>query len=126
MPVGKKTYKESDGQAVQVTLVSNYVQDGQVIWSNNWVGVNIDSGDSGDLRAMDISLIERQFTVPTALAVVKGEIVYLTLANRTGNVFADNAYSKTAGAGKIAYFKATADQDGNDMVTGIVLGQLAS
>lgn len=126
MPVGKQTYKESDGQAVNVTLISDYVQNDQVIYADGWVGVNVDSGDSGDLRALDISMIERQFTVPTALAVVKGDVIYLTLANRTGNVFADNAYTKTAGAGKVAFFKATSDQDANDVVTGVVLGQLAS
>jgi hypothetical protein len=60
------------------------------------------------------------------LSVSKGDIVYLTVANRTGNVFADNAYGTSAGAGNIAFFKATADKDANHVVTGIMLGQLAS
>jgi len=125
MAVGKKTWKESDGKAVNVTLVST-VQSQQVIYAEQWVGVAVGSGDSGDTIAMDVDQVERQFEVPSTLTVNKGDIVYLTLANRTGNVFADNAYSTSAGAGKVAFFKATATKDANNVVTGIVLNQLAS
>lgn len=126
MPTGKKTYLESDGKALNVDLVSNYVQKDQVIYAQGWVGVTCESGDSGDTVALDIAARERQFTVPSALSVSKGNIVYLILANRTGNVFADNAYSTSAGSGRVAFFKATADKDANNVVTGIMLGQLAS
>jgi hypothetical protein len=125
MPTGKQTYKESDGKSLDVALVSNYVQKNQVIWAESWVGVTNESGDSGDTVSLDIAQIERQFTVPSTLSVSKGDIVYLIVANRTGNVFADNAYTTSIGAGRIAFFKATADKDANHVVTGIMLGQLA-
>jgi hypothetical protein len=126
MPVGKKTYKRSDGEALNVDLVSNYVQKNQVIYADQWVGLAMESGDSGDTIALDIARIERVFEVPSSVSVSKGDIVYLDTAQTTGNVFADAAWGTTAGSGKVAFFKATMDKDANNKVTGIVLGQLLS
>lgn len=125
MAVGKLVYKESDGQGVQVDLTYTVVAQ-QLAVVEGWTGVTVEAGDSGDTIALDVAMVERQWEVPTALAVAKGDIVYLEVADLTGHTPDDTAYSKTAGAGKIALFKATSAQDGNDVVTGIFLGQLAS
>jgi hypothetical protein len=62
---------------------------------------------------------------PAGLAVAKGAIVYITLATVTGNYPDDGAYVTTAAAGAVAFFKATANKDANNMVTGIMLAHNA-
>ncbi len=125
MAVGKNTYKESDGKAVNVDLLYD-VDALQVAVVDGWAGVTMDDGESGDTIALEIAGVERQFVVPSGLSVSKGDIVYLEVADVTGHTPDDTAYSTTAGSGKIAFFKATADKDANNVVTGIMLGQLAS
>lgn len=123
---GENSYKESDGRAVNVDLLYT-VDTGQVAYVDGWLGVMSASGDSGDERALDINPIERQFTVPSGLSVSKGDIVYIDITDLTGHIPDDAAYSTSAGSNKVAYFKATADKDDNDVVTGVVLpGNLAS
>lgn len=121
----ENVHKESDGKSLQLT-VSYDVAAEQLAVIDGWVGVTFEAGESGDLIALDISQQEYQFEVPTALEVVTGEIVYLEIADLTGHTPDSTAYSKTAGSGKVALFKATSDQDANDVVTGIFLGVLAS
>ena len=95
-----------------------------------WLGIINESGDSGDERTLTSDRREYQFTIPDALDVSKGDIVYITVATVTGHTPDDGAYTKTAGAGKVALFKATGDEytdaNGETSVNGILLGQLAS
>jgi len=123
--VGKQVYKESDGRAVNVDLLYS-VEALQVAVVDDWLGITLESGDSGDVIALEIAGIERQFEVPSTLSVAKGAIVYVEVADVTGHTPDDTAYSTSAGAGKVAFFKATAAKDANNVVTGIMLGQLAS
>lgn len=126
MTVGKSVYKESDGQAVNVDLLYT-VEALQLAVVDGWLGVTMESGDSGDTIAMEVaSGVERQFEVPSTLSVSKGDIVYIEVADLTGHTPDDTAYGTSAGAGKVAFFKATAAKDANDIVTGITLGQLLS
>ncbi len=124
--VGKNVYKESDGKAVNVDLLYS-VEALQIAVVDGWAGITMESGDSGDTIALDIqSGVERQYEVPSTLDVAKGDIVYLEVADVTGHTPDSTAYSTSAGAGKIALMKATAAKDANNVVTGIMLGQLAS
>lgn len=124
MVTGADTYFESDGKSVNVTLIATVVKD-QVAVVEGWLGITGSDGDSGDTIALIADNREYQFTVPTALDVAKGDIVYITVADLTGHTPDDTAYTKTAGAGKVAFFKATSDQDDNDVVTGIMLAHNA-
>jgi hypothetical protein len=117
--VGADTHLESDGDAVNVDLTAT-VTAKQVALVEGWLGITGTAGESGDTIALDISPREYQFTVPTALAVVKGDKIYIEVADLTGHTPDDTAYSKTAGAGKVLFFKATSDQDDNDLVFGIL------
>lgn len=123
--VGEDTYKESDGKAVQVDLLYT-VKARQVAVVDGWLGVAVAGGESGDEIALDVSPIERQFTVPAGLSVSKGDVVYIEVADLTGHTPDDTAYSTTAGAGKVAFFKATMDKNASNVVTGIVLPPFAS
>lgn len=114
------THLESDGKALQVTL-SYPTENGAVAYVEGWLGISQQSGNSGDMIALEIVSREWQFSVPTALAVAKGETVYVDTAAVDTHTPPDAAYSKTAGSGKIALFKATSAQDANDVVTGILL-----
>jgi hypothetical protein len=125
MAVGKLVYKESDGQAVNVDLTYDVTALDLVV-VEGWAGIAMDDGESGDTIALDVSHCERQWEVPSTLSVSKGDIVYLEVADVTGHTPDDTAYSTTAGAGKIALFKATKAKDANNVVLGITLGQLAS
>ena len=116
---------ESDGHAVTVTLSYTVEKDDLVVVSN-WLGIALNDGDSGAEIALDIGQTERQFTVPSDLAVTIGAIVYIEVADVTGHKPDDTAYGLTAGAGKVAFFKATTNQDGT-LVKGIIIpGNLAS
>jgi hypothetical protein len=121
---GENTHFESDGKAVDVTL-SYTVPKGQVAVVESWLGIAGSSGDSGDEIALIVDDREYQFTVPAGLAVAKGAIVYVTVADLTGHIPDDTAYGTSAGAGKIAFFKATAAKDANNVVTGIMLAHNA-
>lgn len=121
---GSSTYFESDGKAVNVDLLYE-VAKGAVIVAEGWLGIAGSDGDSGDTIALIADNREYQFEVPAGLSVSKGNIVYLTIATITGHYPDDEAYTTSAGAGKIAFFKATADKDANNIVTGIMLAHNA-
>lgn len=117
---GSKTYLESDGKAVNVLLLYSVVKDA-VAYVQGWLGVTGASGASGSQVALIVDDREYQFLVPAGLTVTKGMIVYITVATSTGHYPDDEAYTTSAGAGKWAFFKATADKDANNMVTGIMI-----
>src|SRR5690606_38413317 len=102
---GSSTYFESDGRAVNVDLTAT-VAKGAVAVEDGWVGVAGRDGDSGDTIALAVDDREYQFEVPTGLSVSKGDIVYITVATITGHYPDDEAYTTSAGAGKVAFFKA--------------------
>jgi len=115
---------ESDGKAVAVTL-SAAVTKGAVMYAEGWLGIAAGDGASGDTIACVVDDREYQFKVPAGLSVAKGVIVYITVATTTGNYPDDEAYTTSAGAGKWAFFKATAAKDSNNIVTGIMLAKNA-
>lgn len=119
------TYFESDGKAVDVNLLYD-VDAWDVVVVEGWLGVAVTAGESGESVALDISQVERQFVVPAGLSVAKGNIVYIDVTDLTGHTPDSTAYSTSAGANKIAFFKATSAKDSNNVVTGIVLPNLAS
>lgn len=121
---GRAAYFESDGNAVNVTLSATVVKDA-VIVAEGWAGIAGSNGNSGDIIACVVDDREYQFIVPAGLAVAKGAIVYITVATITGNYPNDEAYVTSAGAGAVAFFKATAAKDANNMVTGILLAHNA-
>ena len=118
----KTAHYESEGLAIQRILVGS-VAGVQLVSDGLWAGINNEAGVSGDLRAWSIDGGIYQFYVPDSLSVNDGDIVYLELADITGNIPEDTAYSITPGAGKIALFKAlenkvTANGAGKHYVTG--------
>lgn len=115
---------ESDGKAVDVSLLYTVAKDA-VIYVEGWLGLAGSSGDSGDEIALVADDREYQFVVPAGLAVAKGAIVYITVATITGHYPDDEAYTTSAGAGKLAFFKATAAKDANNVVTGTMIAHNA-
>lgn len=121
---GAVTWFESDGKAVNVDLTAT-VAKGAVIVVDGWLGIAGAAGDSGDTIALVADNREYQFKVPAGLSVSKGDIVYITVATITGHYPDDEAYTTSAGAGHLAFFKATADKDAANIVTGIMLAHNA-
>jgi hypothetical protein len=121
---GTKSYLESDGKSVNVTL-SYTIAAGAVVYAEGWLGIAAAPGDSGDTRALNVDDREYQVVVPAGLAVAKGQIVYITVATTTGHYPDDEAYTTSAGAGKVAFLKATAAKDSNNVVTGLLLAHNA-
>lgn len=124
MAAGDNTYLESDGKSVTVTL-SYSVDIHELVVVEGWVGIASENGDSGEQIALQADDREYQFTVPAGLSVAKGQIVFLEVADLTGHKPDDTAYTTTAGAGKVALFKATMAKDTDNMVTGIMLAHNA-
>jgi hypothetical protein len=123
MAVGD-TFFEADGKAVNVLLTTT-VKKAQAAVVEGWLGITGESGDSGEMIALIVDDREYQFYVPAGLTVAKGDIVYITVATLTGHTPQDAAYTTTAGAGKLAFFKATAAKDANNLVTGIMMAHNA-
>jgi len=121
---GSNAWFESDGKAVNVALVAT-VAKGAVIYADKWLGLAGEDGESGDTIALVADDREYQFKVPSGLSVAKGDIVYITVATVTGHYPDDEAYTTSAGAGHLAFFKATAAKDSNNIVTGIMLAHNA-
>lgn len=125
---GASTYFEGDGKSVTVTL-SYATPNNQVAYVSQWLGITAQSGASGDSVALTVDHREYQFTVPAGLTVNAGDVVYIDTSDSSlssAHVPGDAAYSTSAGSNKVALFKATAAKDGNNVVTGILLGQWAS
>jgi hypothetical protein len=121
---GSLAFFESDGKAVNVDLLYAVVKDA-VIYVEGWLGIAGEDGASGDTIALIADNREWQVEVPTGLSVSKGDILYITVATVTGHYPDDEAYTTSAGGGKVAFLKATADKDANDIVTGIMLAHNA-
>lgn len=115
---------ESDGKACNVSLTAAVVK-GAVIYADGWLGIAGGDGASGDTVACVVDDREYQFKVPAGLSVAKGEIVYITVPTVTGHYPDDEAYTTSAGSNKVAFFRATAAKDGNNIVTGIMLAHNA-
>lgn len=120
MATGKSTHFDNAGRAVNVDLLYS-VEAEQVAYVDGFLGITNNSGDSGDTIALTVDSQAYQFTVPSTLSVVKGNTVYVTIADLTGHIPDDTAYSTTAGVGKVALFKALEDKDVNNNVIGILL-----
>ncbi len=121
---GDVNYFESDGLAVN-TLATYTVAKGSLVYIESWLGIAGADADSGESVAVIVDDREYQFSVPAGLSVAKGATVYITVATVTGHYPDDEAYTTSAGAGKIALFKATAAKDANNIVTGIMLAHNA-
>jgi hypothetical protein len=119
---GSLNHFESDGRAVNVSLTAAVVK-GAVMYAEGWLGIAGGDGASGDSVACIVDEREYQFKVPAGLTVTKGLIVYITVATTTGHYPDDEAYTTSAGAGKIAFFKATAAKDANNIVTGVMIAK---
>lgn len=122
---GLENFFESDGKAVNVTLNAGNVVKGAVVLVEGWLGIAGEDALSGETLALIADDREYQFHVPAGLAVAKGAIVYITIATVTGHYPDDEAYTTTAGAGKWAFFKATAAKDANNIVTGVMIARNA-
>jgi predicted RecA/RadA family phage recombinase len=117
---GLLSYFDNDGKAVNVTLTAA-VAKGQVVVAQGWVGIAESDGKIGETIAIAIDDRAYQFTVPAALAVAKGDIVYIVLSSVTGHTPQDAAYTKVAAAGSVAFFKAMEAKDANNVVIGRML-----
>jgi hypothetical protein len=117
---GTNNWFESDGKAVNVNLLYT-VAKGSAIYVDAWLGLAGESGDSGETIALVADDREYMFTVPASLSVSKGDIVYITVATVTGHYPDDEAYTTSAGAGKWAFFKATAAKDAGNVVKGVMI-----
>ena len=118
---GQNTYLESDGKSVAVTL-SATVSKNQVAYAEGWLGVSNRDGVSGDVITLSVDRREYQFTVPSTLSVSKGATVYVDVTDLTGHIPDDTAYYTATGSNRVALFKATAAKDGNNVVTGVLIG----
>lgn len=121
---GDVNFFESDGKAVNC-LATSAVAKGSLVYIESWLGIAGSTAASGESVAVIVDDREYQFSVPSGLSVSKGNIVYITVATVTGHYPDDEAYTTSAGAGKIALFKATADKSSNNIVTGIMLAHNA-
>lgn len=117
---GLLSHFDNDGKSVNVTLSAAVVKD-QVAVVQGWVGIAMSNGAIGETIALSIDDRAYQFTVPAALAVAKGEIIYLVLASVTGHTPQDAAYTKVPAAGSVAFFKAMEAKDANNVVVGRML-----
>ena len=120
MATGENTYHDNGGRSVEVDLTST-VAAHQVAYVDGWLGIAAGAGDSGDSVALIADHQAYQFTVPTALAVEKGDTVYVDITDLTGHLPDGTGYAKASGSNLVALFKAIEALDANDHVIGILL-----
>ncbi len=118
---GENTYLESDGKSVNVTLSAS-VEKNQVVYVEGWLGISNEAGESGDVVSLAVDRREYQFSVPSGLSVSKGATVYVDVTDLTGHIPDDTAYYTATGSNRVALLKATAAKDGNNVVTGVLIG----
>jgi hypothetical protein len=106
----------SDGKAVEVTLVSTKAK-GSVVYLEQFFGITMQSGSSGDTVAIEIAQREHEILVPSDVVAAKGDILYV---NTSTGVIDDND------AGTVPFLKVTKAKDANDYVWGILLPQLTA
>lgn len=108
----------SDGKSVHVNLTAG-VEKNKLVVVDGWVGIAASNGDSGDTIALTSDGREYQLEVPPSLGAVRGDVIYIELADVTGHYPDSTAYSlNSAGAGLVAFMKVTQDQDTNNVVVG--------
>ena len=78
-----ETVFESDGKAVEVTLLAT-VKKFQVAYVDSWLGLTHASGDSGDIIALSADRREYQFEFPAALSANKGDTVKPQITRNSG------------------------------------------
>lgn len=117
------TYFDGDGKSVEVTLSYTVAKD-KVAYVEGWLGIANNDGDSDDLITLSIDMRSYNFEVPTALAVSKGDTVWVDITDTTGHYLDGTGYAKAASSNLIRLFRAEADQDTDDMVRGVLLGGL--
>lgn len=120
---GAQTWMDNDARAVDVSLTSAVDKD-TVAYVEGWLGITNRKGASGDTVSLTVDNRAYQFTVPSGLAVAKGDVVYITVATLTGHYPQDSAYTTTSGAGKVPLFKAQKAKDSNNMVIGRLISGL--
>lgn len=118
----KTVILDSAGNSFNKTLT--YAVNGQeLVVVGGAAGIPYEDAESGAQIALRADAAIYQWYVPDGLSVAEGATVYLEIADVTGHVPDDTAYSTTAGAGKIALFFALAAKDtsrgsGNHYVVG--------
>ena len=120
MATAVNTYFDNEGRAVDVALLYTIAAK-DVVYIEGFLGISVAAGVSGGSAVVLVDHRAYQFTVPTGLAVAKGDTVYVDISDLTGHHPDDTAYSTTSGAGLIALFKAVEAKDANDVVIGILL-----
>ena len=120
--VDKTVVLDSDGYSFKKTLSAS-VNGNELVVVGGAAGIPFEDGLSGDTVALRADDAIYQWYVPDGLAVAEGDTVYLEIADVSGHIPDDTAYSTTAGAGKIALFFALAAKDssrgsGNHYVVG--------
>lgn len=122
---GSPTAFDGDGKAVNVTLTNGDVVKDAVIVVQGFLGIAGEDALSGETLALITDDRSYHVKVPAGLTATKGMILYITIATITGHYPDDEAYTTTAGAGKIAFMKITESKDANNVIVGHMLAHNA-
>lgn len=104
--------RRKDGHAVDLVLDAGDVEAGEIVVVDGWLGIAPRDADSGDTIALNVENAEFDMILPTSLAAVTGDEIYVTVADVTGHTVDSTAYSKTSGAGKRKLGRCATDQNG--------------
>ncbi len=120
MAAGDNTYFDNDGKSVDVALTSTVAKD-QIAYVDGWLGLASDDGVSGDTIALNVDLRAYQVTVPAALAVAKGDYIWIDVTDLTGHIPDETAYYTATGANRLRFWKAMEAKDANNVVICLML-----
>lgn len=118
MAVSGTTYFLSDGLSVDVKLQGTTPVNA-IAFADGWVGITAAGGNSGDSVSLYVEHREFRFDVGS-LVILKGQTCYIDTSQMTGSQPTLAGYSTSAGAGKLALFKATTNKDASNYVHGIL------
>jgi len=94
------------------------VDEGVVAVVDGKLGITAAAGDAGDTIELIIDHSEYPFRIPADMDVSKDEVVYVDVTDLDGHLPNESAYSKSAGANRVALLRVVQCKDG---VSGILL-----
>jgi hypothetical protein len=104
--------RRRDGHVVDLVLDAGDVSTGDIVVVDGWLGIVPRDAESGDTIALNVENAEFDMILPTSLSAVIGTEIYVTVADVTGHLVDDSAYSTSSGGGKRKLGRCVTDQDG--------------
>lgn len=113
--MAQEYYKETDGNAVDVTLTHS-ISGQKPILVNDIPGFPYESGDSGDMRALSADGAVYRVQIPAGLTPEIADTIYVDTTAVTEHEIPDAAYTTTSSGDTVPFLKVLTEKDANNWI----------